>query len=244
MVLIGHPRNAGTYAHVLARYVREARAAYPNGRHSQDGLMPAMRRRRPALPLDARDASKREPTPGRCRIRSCVPLSTAPHTNYLWSPVSDGFVVVNGPLLIDQGKLRTLHLPWKDILILLETLNRTHRQLPTTPTTSASPADTTAAANPSYQILWPNNEGLPSAKRPGASNSSEETHRDACGMGASRQPTALAFLGATAWSMELRRYRSSVEAACATHSPATAAVAGNPVGRIVIFELYERCIQH
>jgi len=34
------------------------------------------------------------------------------------------------------------------------------------------------------------------------------------------------YWGAAARSMELRRYRSSMEAACATHSPATAAVRG------------------
>jgi N-acyl-D-aspartate/D-glutamate deacylase len=103
--LIGHPRNAGTYAHVLARYVRERGSLTLMDAIRKMSLMPAQRMEKASL------AARRK---GRLQEGADAdvvvfdPRNIADRATYqlpMEASVGMRFVVVNGTLLIDQGKL-------------------------------------------------------------------------------------------------------------------------------------------
>jgi N-acyl-D-aspartate/D-glutamate deacylase len=103
--LIGHPRNAGTYAHVLARYVRERGSLTLMDAIRKMSLMPAERMEK------ASRAARRK---GRLQEGADAdvvvfdPRTIVDRATYqlpMEASVGMRFVVVNGTLLIDQGKL-------------------------------------------------------------------------------------------------------------------------------------------
>lgn len=112
----GHPRNAGTYAHILAYYVREKGIITLMDAIRKMSLMPAQRLEKatPAARLKGRIQEGAD-----ADIVVFDPRTVADHSTYqIPMEPSTGmrFVIVGGTVLIDQGKLVPNTFPGKPLV--------------------------------------------------------------------------------------------------------------------------------
>ena len=101
----GHPRNAGTYSRILARYVRDTRTITLMDAIRKMSLMPAQR-----MEKASQDARRK----GRLQVGADAdivafdPTTVADHATYqhpMEPSTGMQFVIVNGTVLIDRGTL-------------------------------------------------------------------------------------------------------------------------------------------
>jgi N-acyl-D-aspartate/D-glutamate deacylase len=101
----GHPRNAGTYSRILARYVRQVRSITLMDAIRKMSLMPAQRMEK-ASPDARRKGRLREGADADIVVFD--PNTVADHATYqhpMEASTGMRFVIVNGTVLIDQGAL-------------------------------------------------------------------------------------------------------------------------------------------
>ena len=113
----GHPRNAGTYSHILARYVREKGSVTLMDAIRKMSLMPAQRLEKatPAARLKGRLQQGAD-----ADIVVFDPQTVADRSTYqapMETSTGMQFVIVGGTLLIDQGKLVPNTFPGKPLLV-------------------------------------------------------------------------------------------------------------------------------
>jgi N-acyl-D-aspartate/D-glutamate deacylase len=103
--LIGHPRNAGTYAHVLARYVRERGSLTLMDAIRKMSLMPAERMEKASLAARRKGRLQEGADADVVVFDPRTIVDRATYQLPMEASVGMRFVVVNGTLLIDQGTL-------------------------------------------------------------------------------------------------------------------------------------------
>ena len=112
----GHPRNAGTYCRILARYVRELRTVTLMDALRKMSLMPAQRLER-STPAARRKGRLQEGADADLVVFD--PATVGDHATYA-SPrepsVGMKFVMVGGQVLIDQGRLQPGLYPGQPLL--------------------------------------------------------------------------------------------------------------------------------
>jgi N-acyl-D-aspartate/D-glutamate deacylase len=101
----GHPRNAGTYSRMLARYVRDIRSITLMDAIRKMSLMPAQRMEKASPNARLKGRLQEEAD---ADIVAFDPNTVADHATYqhpMEASTGMQFVIVNGTVLIDQGTL-------------------------------------------------------------------------------------------------------------------------------------------
>jgi N-acyl-D-aspartate/D-glutamate deacylase len=100
-----HPRNAGTYSHILARYVRELRSVTLMDAIRKMSLMPAQRLEKATL---AAHTKGRLQEGADADVIAFDPATVSDRSTYqqpMEPSIGMKFVIVNGTVLIDGGKM-------------------------------------------------------------------------------------------------------------------------------------------